>query len=102
MVLTDSCGRPLLNLRIAITQKCNLRCDYCHKEGEEISSCSKGTLEEMAVEASLTGDPTMVFHAIAYDPLTAAVLSLAEIKEMVNEMFHQNRDHLPQFKHFAV
>jgi len=50
MVLTDSCGRPLLNLRIAITQRCNLRCDYCHKEGEEISSCSRGTAEEMTVD----------------------------------------------------
>jgi len=47
MVLTDNCGRPLLNLRISITQRCNLRCDYCHKEGEEISSCSRGTAEEM-------------------------------------------------------
>jgi len=35
MVLKDSCGRPLLNLRIAITGKCNLRCSYCHEEGEE-------------------------------------------------------------------
>src|SRR3990170_3384628 len=46
MVLTDNCGRPLLNLRIAITQRCNFRCDYCHKEGEE---CSRGDCEEMAV-----------------------------------------------------
>ena len=59
-------------------------------------------VEEMAVEASLTGDPNMVFHSIAYDPLTAAVLSLAEIKDMVNEMLQQNRDYLPQFKHFKV
>ena len=59
-------------------------------------------VEEMAVEASLTGDPDMVFHSIAYDPLTAAVLSLAEIKDMVNEMFQQNRNYLPQFKHFRV
>src|SRR3972149_5257311 len=50
MVLTDNCGRPLLNLRIAITPRCNLRCDYCHKEGEEITSCSKGTAEEMRVD----------------------------------------------------
>jgi cyclic pyranopterin phosphate synthase len=50
MVLTDNCGRPLLNLRISITQRCNLRCDYCHKEGEEIAACSKGTAEEMTVE----------------------------------------------------
>jgi alpha-galactosidase/6-phospho-beta-glucosidase family protein len=38
------------------------------------------------VEAALTGDPRLVFQAIAYDPLTAAVLSLAEIKELVNEI----------------
>jgi cyclic pyranopterin phosphate synthase len=50
MVLTDNCGRPLLNLRISITQRCNLRCDYCHKEGEEIGSCSRGTAEEMTVD----------------------------------------------------
>jgi alpha-galactosidase len=59
-------------------------------------------VEEMAVEAALTGDPRLVFQAIAYDPLTAAVLSLAEIKTMVNELFEQNRDHLPQFEHFQV
>lgn len=35
MVLTDSCSRPLLNLRLAVTKKCNLRCSYCHGEGEE-------------------------------------------------------------------
>jgi cyclic pyranopterin phosphate synthase len=49
MVLTDNCGRPLLNLRISITQRCNLRCDYCHKEGEELSQCSRGTAGEMTV-----------------------------------------------------
>ena len=46
-------------------------------------------IEEMAVEGVLTGDPRLVYQAIAHDPLTAAVLSLAEIKQMVNEMFAQ-------------
>jgi len=59
-------------------------------------------IEEMAVEAALTGNPRLAFQAIAHDPLTAAVLSLPEIKEMVNEMFQQNRDYLPQFKHVKV
>ena len=59
-------------------------------------------VEEMAVEGCLAGDPTMVFHAIAYDPLTAAVLSLAEIRRMVNDMFAQNRDYLPTFKHLVA
>src|SRR5512147_1753994 len=34
MNLVDNCGRPLLNLRISITQRCNNRCAYCHREGE--------------------------------------------------------------------
>ena len=59
-------------------------------------------VEEMAVEGCLSGDPTMIFQAIAYDPLTAAVLSLAEIKKMVSEMFEKNRNHLPTFHHFVV
>ena len=58
--------------------------------------------EEMAVEACLSGDPTLAFQAIAYDPLTASLLSLAEIKQMVNEMFAQNSDHLPTFTRFSV
>jgi len=58
--------------------------------------------EEMAVEASFSGDPEMVFHAVAYDPLTAAVLSLAEIKTMVREMLRKNRNYLPQFKSIAL
>jgi alpha-galactosidase len=59
-------------------------------------------VEEMAVEAALTGDPRLVFQAIAYDPLTAAVLPLAEIRAMVQEMLNQNRDYLPQFTHFTL
>jgi alpha-galactosidase len=60
------------------------------------------SIEEMAVEGALTGNPRLVFQAIAHDPLTASVLSLAEIKTMVNEMFQQNREYLPQFKQFKV
>ncbi len=59
-------------------------------------------IEEMAVEAALTGNPRLVFQAIANDPLTAAVLSLAEIEQMVNQMLEQNRAYLPQFKHFKA
>lgn len=55
--------------------------------------------EELAVEAAITGDPRKVFHAICFDPLTSAVLSLDEIRKMVDEMFEVNREWLPQFKH---
>jgi alpha-galactosidase len=59
-------------------------------------------IEEMAVEAALSGDPRLVFQAIAYDPLTSAVLSLAEIETMVNQMFAQNKDYLGYFKALRV
>lgn len=59
-------------------------------------------IEEMAITGSLTGDPTMIYRAICHDPLTAAVLSLKEIKDLVNEMFEKNQSYLPQFKNFKV
>jgi alpha-galactosidase len=59
-------------------------------------------IEEMAVTAALTGDPVMVYRAICHDPLTAAVLSLAEIRQMTNDLFAQHKDHLPQFKTHRV
>jgi alpha-galactosidase len=59
-------------------------------------------IEELAITGTLAGDPTMIYRAICHDPLTAAVLSLKEIKDMVNEMFQQNQAYLPQFKHFTV
>ena len=55
-------------------------------------------VEEMAVEGALTGNAELVYYAACYDPLSASVLSLREIKKMVKEMFEKNRDYLPQFK----
>jgi alpha-galactosidase len=59
-------------------------------------------IEEMAITAALTGDPTMVYRAICHDPLTASVLSLAEIRQMTNELFSRHKDYLPQFEHTSV
>jgi alpha-galactosidase len=55
-------------------------------------------IEELAIQSALTGDPNAVYRAICHDPLTSAVLSLAEIRQMVNELFAQHKDYLPQFK----
>ena len=32
--IVDSLGRPFLNFRISVTQRCNLECPYCHREGQ--------------------------------------------------------------------
>jgi len=54
-------------------------------------------VQGLAVEASFTGDPELVMNAVALDPLTAAVLTLKEIREMVSEMLEAERKYLPQF-----
>ncbi len=59
-------------------------------------------VEEMAIAASIAGDPTMIYRAICHDPLTAAVCSLAEIRQMTNELLAQHKDYLPQFKAHRV
>ncbi len=59
-------------------------------------------IEMMTVDAVLTRDPMLVFYACAYDPLTASVLSLAEIKKMVTEMLSKNRPYLPYFKSIKI
>lgn len=60
-------------------------------------SGTSSQIEEMVVEGSRRGDRNMIYQAICYDPLTAAVLSLAEIRKMVDEMFEQNKSYLRQF-----
>jgi len=59
-------------------------------------------IEELAIQGALTGDPVAIYRAICHDPLTASVLSLAEIRKMTNELFAQHKDYLPQFKSFSV
>jgi alpha-galactosidase len=59
-------------------------------------------IEELAIQGALTGDPVAIYRAIAHDPLTASLLSLAEIKQMVNELFAQHKEYLPEFNHFKV
>ena len=51
----------------------------------------------LAVKAALTGDFEYVVHALALDPLTAAVLSLKEIRDMAIEMYREEKEFLPQF-----
>jgi cyclic pyranopterin phosphate synthase len=36
-LLVDSFGRPLTDLRVSVTERCNFRCFYCHNEGQGTS-----------------------------------------------------------------
>ncbi len=55
-------------------------------------------VQGLTVEAAMTGDVEMVMQAVALDPLTAAVLTLKDIREMTAEMLKLQARYLPQFK----
>jgi alpha-galactosidase len=55
-------------------------------------------VQTLAAEAGLEGDTEHIVHALALDPLTSAVLTLREIREMASEMLEAERRWLPQFK----
>jgi len=55
MPITDDYGRPFLNFRISVTQRCNLRCSYCHNEGQLYSS-DEMTPSEIAKIAGIAGE----------------------------------------------
>jgi alpha-galactosidase len=58
---------------------------------------SNVTVQSLGVEAALTADPELVVAAIAMDPLTSSVLTLAQIRDMTIEMFDGEQQYLPQF-----
>lgn len=86
----------------------------CLVDGRGIHPCRVGDLppqcaalnrtnvsvQELAVKALLTRSRDHVYHAIYNDPLTAAKLSLAEIKEMTDELFkvETQNNWLPELK----
>ena len=59
-------------------------------------------IEDLAVKAAIEGDPDKVFHAILFDPLTSAVCSMEEIRQMVQEMFDKNAEYLGYFKSLKI
>jgi alpha-galactosidase len=58
---------------------------------------SNVTVQALAVEAGLSGDPELVMAAIALDPLTSACCTLNEIREMTAALLNAEAQWLPQF-----
>lgn len=99
MRLEDNFGRPLLNLRISVTQRCNYHCTYCHREGEvERANISeeKMTLEEIvriakvAVELGISrikltgGEPLMRSDICQIVEKIAAIPGLKDLSLTTN------------------
>lgn len=49
---------------------------------------------DLAVSAVLEKDKEKAFHALTIDPLTAAVCSLKEIKDMFNELYESEKEYI--------
>lgn len=58
MTLYDRFGRPVTNLRISLTQECNFRCFFCHREGQRFLAANEmtpGEIERLVRIASRFG-----------------------------------------------
>jgi len=99
MVLRDNCGRPLLNLRVAITKKCNLRCSYCHGEGEEsptrlsdigMTAGEIARIAKIAVDLGITrmkltgGEPLMRKDVVEIVKKVASISGLTDLSMTTN------------------
>lgn len=55
-------------------------------------------IENLVVEAAMKKSKEEVYRAVYMDPLTSAVLSLEEIRNMCDEIFEKNKDYLGDYK----
>jgi len=53
-------------------------------------------VQELIIEAALTGSKEAVYHAVMLDPLTAAVCTLPQIHELVDKMLAAEEQWLPK------
>jgi alpha-galactosidase len=58
---------------------------------------SNVNVQILAAQAALDADPEAIVHAVAMDPLTSAVCTLKEAREMCSEMLEAQRPWLPRF-----
>ncbi len=55
-------------------------------------------IENMVIEAAVTKNRDLVYQAVYLDPLSSAVCSLEEIRQMCDELFEVNKDYLGDYK----
>ena len=55
-------------------------------------------IESMVVDAAIRKDKEAIYRAVYMDPLTSAVCSMEEIKQMCDELFEVNKEYLGDFK----
>ncbi len=58
---------------------------------------SNVSVQQLAAEAAMTGDPELAMQAVAMDPLTSAVCTLRSAREMTQTLLEAESQWLPQF-----
>jgi alpha-galactosidase len=56
------------------------------------------SVHELAVRGIAEKDKTKLFQAVLLDPLTGAILTIDEIREMVDALFRENKKYLKGYK----
>lgn len=102
MQLTDTYGRTIKSLRISITNRCNLKCIYCHREGETLHKNNEMSIDTIAniVKASKKfgvnkvkfsgGEPLMRND---FEKIIKALPELKDISATTNGTFLAQRAH---------
>jgi GTP 3',8-cyclase len=102
MQLTDAYGRTIKSLRISITNRCNLKCIYCHHEGETLHTNNEMSVDTIAniVKASKKfgvnkvkfsgGEPLMRND---FENIIKALPELKDISATTNGTFLAQRAH---------
>jgi len=92
MRLCDNFGRPLLNLRISVTQRCNYHCTYCHREGEiehtgntemsvkEIVQIAKTAIDLGVMRIKLTGGEPLMRNDLC--EIVAGIADISGLKDL--------------------
>ena len=81
-MIHDRYGRPVFRLRISVTERCNLKCIYCHREGITAHSPKEMTPEEIARITKIT-----VKHGVSKIKLTGGEpLEREDITEIVRQL----------------
>ena len=98
-MIYDNCNRPVLNLRISVTQKCDKHCPYCHREGErnpsttmtvnEIISVVRGAINLGISRVKLTGGEPLLRNEIV-----EIVKGIAELEGLKDLSMTTNGTHL--------
>ena len=56
------------------------------------------SVQELTVKGVVEKDKTAILHSILLDPLTSAVLTIDEIKDMVKDLFKANKEYMKGYK----